>query len=106
MKLLRRKSSGTKTPALSLAVALALGALPGAAIDGQSGDFKWSWGTTLTYGLGLRLDDPDKRIIGAAAGGTAFSVNGDDGDQNYETGIFTNAGKVTTGRGHLSRTRP
>jgi len=94
MKFPWRTGSNTRNAALLLA--FALGARPGAAIDGQSGDFKWSWGTTLSYGLGLRLEDPDKRIIGLAAGGTAFSVNGDDGNQNYKTGIFTNAGKVTT----------
>jgi hypothetical protein len=59
-------------------------------------EFKWSWGNTITYGLGYRLEDPDKRLIGLAAGGTAFSVNGDDGIQNYKTGIFTNAVKLTS----------
>jgi len=58
--------------------------------------FKWSWGNTLSYGLGYRLNDPDKRLIGIAAGGTAYSVNGDDGIQNYKTGIFTNAVKLTS----------
>ena len=96
MNSLWRTGSNMKKLAPLLFLALALGARQGAAIDGQTGDFKWSWGTTLTYGLGLRLDDPDQRIIGLAAGGTAFSVNGDDGNQNYRKGIFTNAGKVTT----------
>ncbi len=58
--------------------------------------FTWSWGNTLTYGLGFRLKDPDRRLIGLAAGGTAFSVNGDDGNQNYDKGIFTNAVKLTS----------
>jgi hypothetical protein len=40
--------------------------------------------------------DRDERIIGLAAGGDAFSVNGDDGNQNYDTGIFTNAVKITS----------
>jgi hypothetical protein len=59
-------------------------------------NFKWSWGNTLTYGLGFRVADADKRIIGVAAGGTAFSVNGDDGNQNYKKGLFTNAAKITS----------
>lgn len=58
--------------------------------------FKWNWDNTVTYGLGFRLGDPDERLIGLAAGGTAFSVNGDDGIQNYEKGIFTNAVKLTS----------
>jgi hypothetical protein len=94
MNFLRRTGSNTRKAALLLA--LALGARPGAAINGQTGDFKWSWGTTLGYGLGLRLLPTDKQIIGIAAGGTGYSVNGDDGNQNYRTGIFTNAGTVTT----------
>lgn len=59
-------------------------------------EFKWSWGNTISYGLGFRLNDPDPRLIGLAAGGTAYSVNGDDGIQNYEKGIFTNAVKLTS----------
>ena len=76
------------TPLLAL---LALLASPVAAIDGQKGDFEWSWGNTISYGLLYRLDDPDPAIIGLAAGGRAFSVNGDDGNQNYETGIASSA---------------
>ncbi len=95
MKFLWRIGSDTRKPAFLLALFLALGSQPGAAIDGQSGDFKWSWGTTLGYGLGMRLHPMDLRIVGPPAG-TAFSVNGDDGNQNYTTGLFTNAGTVTT----------
>jgi len=96
--------------ALTLAFFTPAGAVsqepPGAAPDaGQpasatqaapGSEFKWSWGNTISYGLGFRLSDPDQRLIGLAAGGTAFSVNGDDGIQNYETGIFTNAVKLTS----------
>ncbi|MCU0767658.1 MAG: DUF1302 domain-containing protein [Gammaproteobacteria bacterium] len=59
-------------------------------------EFKWNWDNTVSYGLGFRLNDPDRRLIGLAAGGTAYSVNGDDGIQNYDTGIFTNAAKLTS----------
>ncbi len=59
-------------------------------------EFKWNWDNTLTYGVGFRLKDRDERIIGLGAGGKAYSVNGDDGNQNYDTGIYTNAVKWTT----------
>lgn len=91
---LRRR--GRAAPLLALFALVALCAAPVAAVGGQQGDFKWSWGNTLSYGLLYRLDDPDPRIIGRAAGGTAFSVNGDDGNQNYETGIASNAVKWTS----------
>jgi hypothetical protein len=58
--------------------------------------FKWNWDNTITYGLGYRLSNPDKAILPLAAGGTGYSVNGDDGNQNYKKGIFTNATKITS----------
>ena len=95
MRDVTRSGRARTVAALILGTGILVAAPPGAAIDGQSGEFKWSIGTTLTYGLGVRLVEADPAIVGKAAGGTAFSVNGDDGNQNYDTGIFTNAGKVT-----------
>lgn len=113
-------NTGTLTFLIALAVTLMLSTWPGEAIaapqgapaagqsatasdtasnsqnDPQPSGFKWSWGNTLTYGVGFRLADPDKALIGKAAGGTAFSVNGDDGNQNYKKGLFTNAAKITS----------
>jgi hypothetical protein len=95
----------------ALVLAVLIGTLPAAAAgqsvppaadqaaapaDKAPSEFKWSWGNTLTYGLGFRVADPDKRLIGVAAGGSAFSVNGDDGIQNYKKGLFTNAAKITS----------
>jgi hypothetical protein len=79
---------GEQTPAAADQPAEPAAAAPSA--------FKWNWDNTITYGLGFRVRDPDERIVGLAAGGTGFSVNGDDGNQNYETGIFTNALKITS----------
>jgi len=92
------KVAGRAFTALSLALLalLALLATPAAAIDGEKGEFQWSWDNTVSYGLLWRLDDPDPAIVGRAAGGRAFSVNGDDGNQNYETGIASNVAKWTT----------
>jgi len=109
----RTGSSHTKpTLLIALAVVLALGTRAGATDEGQATEpngeqaaapaaeqpsaFKWNWDNTVTYGLGFRVRDQDKRIIGLAAGGSAFSVNGDDGNQNYDKGIFTNAAKITS----------
>jgi hypothetical protein len=76
------------------------GPSPTAAADAPgpkpASQLRWSWDNTLTVGAGFRLRDPDQRLIGIAAGGTAYSVNGDDGIQNYDKGIFTNAAKFTT----------
>jgi hypothetical protein len=80
----------------ALVAMLLLAAVPASAIDHQSGKFRISWDNTLSWGAGWRLEDPDTRIIGLANGGTAYSVNGDDGNLNYEKGLFSNAVKWTS----------
>jgi hypothetical protein len=62
----------------------------------KQSDVKWSWGSQITYGIGFRVQDRDQRLIGLGAGGSAFSVNGDDGNQNYDKGVFTNAVKISS----------
>ncbi len=89
-------AGGRRSRRAPLLLLLALLAAPLPAIDGQKGELKWSWDNTFSYGLLYRLDDSDPAIVGRAAGGTAFSVNGDDGNQNYETGIASNALKWTS----------
>ncbi|NNC39404.1 MAG: DUF1302 family protein, partial [Acidimicrobiia bacterium] len=69
---------------------------PAPAKDFQKGNLSGSWDTTLSWGAQFRLDDPDPAIIGLPEGGSAFSVNGDDGNLNYETGIISNVLKLTT----------
>jgi len=59
---------------------------------------KWliNWDNTLTYGLSYRTGEVDQDIIGLANGGSAFSVNGDNGNLNYDTGIFSNTFQLTS----------
>jgi len=60
---------------------------PVIAADSDDEKVKVSWDNTISIGGNYRLDDPDPDIIGLANGGNAFSVNGDDGNLNYPTGI-------------------
>ena len=76
-------------------VLLGLLASPLLAIEGQKGDFTWNWDNTVSYGLLYRVTGPDQSLIGVAAGGSGFSVNGDDGNQNY-SGLSSNAFKWTS----------
>ena len=95
-RIVMKARSGRPRIATLVATAVVLAALvaaPVAAIDGQNGEFTWSWDNTLSYGLLWRISNPDPAIVGLAAGGTAYSVNGDDGNQNYEKGIASNAAK-------------
>lgn len=78
------------------AILLTWAAMPAAAVDFSKGDLEGSWDTTLSWGTQFRLDDPDLRLIGLPSGGSAFSVNGDDGNLNYGTGIVSNTFKLTT----------
>lgn len=73
---------------------LILGDMPLMAQSG--GDLSFSWDTTISYGARNRLEDPDMSIVGVTNGGTAWSVNGDDGNLNYDKGIVSNALRVTT----------
>ena len=70
--------------------------IPAPAADWRTGDWLINWDNTLTYGVSLRLDNPDQRIIGLSNGGSAFSVNGDDGNLNYDTGLFSNLFQITS----------
>jgi len=94
-KLLRQTSRSVALAILAAALLVPLaGTAP--AIEGKEGELSWSWDTTVSYGLFTRLEKRDPAIIGLAAGGKAFSVNGDDGNQNYNTGLASNAFKATT----------
>ncbi len=52
--------------------------------------------STISYGLQWRVQSRDDAIIGLANGGTKHSVNYDDGNLNYDTGLISNAIKMTT----------
>ena len=95
----RNKITGRRTaawPAAALAALVLLAGVPAAATDFGSGDFSGSWDNTLSLGTSYRLDDPDLRIIGLPSGGTAFSVNGDDGNLNYPKGTYSTVLKLTS----------
>ena len=59
--------------------------------DFQVGNLQGVFDLTVSYGLGIRIEDTDESLVAAANGGDGSSVNTDDGDLNYDTGIFSNA---------------
>ncbi len=79
-----------------IATLLLLAVAPAMAVDFKKGDLEGSWDTTISWGTQFRLEDPDLRLIGLPSGGSAFSVNGDDGNLNYDTGIVSNVVKLTS----------
>jgi hypothetical protein len=94
-----------RLPTLKLARALPFALILASATPQQSfaldlefgdGEVKGSFDTTLSLGTTVRTSDRNERIVGVANGGEAFSVNGDDGNLNYDQGDVTSAvAKVT-----------
>jgi hypothetical protein len=81
---------------LAIAVAL-LGATPAFALkwDFENGA-SVSVDTTLSYGVAMRANNPDPALVGIANGGTARTVNEDDGNLNFRRhDLFANAVKAT-----------
>jgi len=69
--------------------------LPAEAIQFWANDFRGNIDVTLSYGVSFRASDRDSALIGRQNGGTANSVNGDNGDLNYDQGdIVSNAVKA------------
>lgn len=80
--------------------ALAVGlALSGAAVAEQfkfDSGLSGSFDTTISAGVSIRTSNPDPTLIGIANGGTARSVNEDDGDRAYKKNrAFSELLKVT-----------
>ena len=75
------------TPALVLVPLLAALLAPHAeAIQFRKGDLRANLDITLSYGLTFRADQRDSALIGVQNGGTANSINGDNGNLNYQNG--------------------
>ena len=78
----------------ALALVLAFSAAPAGAEDFTHGELEGSLDITLSHGVTFRVGDRDERLIGKAEGlGTANSVNGDDGNLNFDRGLVSNASK-------------
>ena len=81
-----------------VAAIIGLFAIPGEAIDlsGSSGKYTLNLDVTVSWGARYRVQDIDTAIISPFEGGTAWSVNGDDGNLNFEKGSFvSNTPKAT-----------
>ena len=66
------------------------------AIDFDHGELYGSFDTTFSYGQSYRVQSRDSDLIGVLNGGKAFSVNGDDGNLNYDTGLISSTLKFTS----------
>jgi hypothetical protein len=82
---MRKVHTGRALGFAAVAACLAAGAEPAHAFSfsSQSGDWTGSWDTTIGYGQGWRVVNPDCRLIATGNGGCGYSANIDDGDLNY-----------------------
>ncbi|OGI42458.1 MAG: hypothetical protein A2V92_00145 [Candidatus Muproteobacteria bacterium RBG_16_65_31] len=79
-------------------VAALAGAAPAAAFQFESagGETSGSFDTTVSYGASMRAQGRDPSLVGITNGGTARSVNEDDGNLNYDKGdIISSIVKAT-----------
>ncbi len=60
------------------------------------GDVEGSFDTTVSFGQSYRIQSRASNLVGISNGGTAFSVNGDDGNLNYDTGIISSILRFTS----------
>jgi len=88
----KQRGSGARlcrVSTLAAAVALALGVgapAQGFEFSSESGELWGSFDTTVSLGARWRMQKPDDSLIGIANGGTARSVNEDDGNLNWDRG--------------------
>lgn len=92
VRLNRRILAGASAVAL-LAPLFAAGSAH--AISFNRGDLSGSFDTTLTLGALFRVQDRDPDLVGVANGGRQHSINGDNGNLNYDKGLVSLAGRAT-----------
>ena len=86
-------SRSLRFAACAIALVFALCATPAGAEDFTHGELEGSLDITLSHGVTFRGGDRNDSLIGTTNGGAATSVNSDDGNLNYDTGIVSNASK-------------
>jgi len=70
---------------------------PAAAFQFDFGEVEGSLDSTISYGMSWRVSDRDKDIVGTTNGGNAYSVNGDDGNLNYDDDkLISQIAKITS----------
>ena len=86
-----------RSPAAVAAAALAMSGASSFAVSFESGEVSGSFDTTLSLGGIWRTENPSDNIVGTVNGGTAFSVNYDDGTLNFDRyDIASSVAKITS----------
>ncbi len=72
---------------------LVLGTTPLLAIElfPPDSELQGNFNTTISIGAAMRVSDPDSDLVGVMNGGKAYSINGDNGNLNYDSGDIVSA---------------
>ncbi|TAD91534.1 MAG: DUF1302 domain-containing protein [Alphaproteobacteria bacterium] len=79
----------------SAAIAALSAPMNAVALEWTSGETSIRFDTTLSLGAAWRVQDRDRSLIGVANGGSAYSLNADDGNLNYGRGLISFVPKAT-----------
>ena len=71
-------------------------AMPVQAVEFDLGFAQGSFNTQVSYGAAFRVEKRDSDLVGIRNGGNAQAVNTDDGNLNYDRGLYSNVFKVTS----------
>ena len=66
-----------------------MAAAPARAVEFEYNGFTGNFDSTYTIGGAIRTSGRDPRLVGLVNGGSAFSINNDNGDLNFDKGDFT-----------------
>ena len=70
------------------AISASLAALCYAPLNAEENKLETTIQSTVTLGLGMRLNNPEPSNVGIGNGGTYQTLNEDDGNLNYGSGSF------------------
>ncbi len=81
----------------SLLITLFAYSTPSSAFEFENNGLTGNFDTTISWGVARRVASRNPALIGRSnpLGGTAYSVNTDDGNVNYDKGLISNVLKVT-----------
>ena len=93
-----KQGTGLRLRGCYVAVAAALAmSSPAHAVDFDWGNWSGSWDNTISYGISIRGEDPEARLIGRGNGGIGWIGADDDGNLNWGSGdVFSNIVKGTS----------
>jgi len=81
---------------VAIAAALAVSS-PAYAVNWDWGDWSGTWDNTVSYGVSIRAEDRDPRLIGPGNGGAGYTGVDDDGNLNFDKNdVFSNVIKGTS----------